>query len=84
MFPYLNEFLDISVAVYILRLQILQTTTIDFFFEKKLQQLTYFVWTHNHSCLLQIVEKLVDIVTYIHQAIREFLGNHGMNISCMK
>jgi len=43
MFPYLNEFLDISVAVYILRLQILQTTTIDFFFEKKLQQLTYFV-----------------------------------------
>ncbi|AES74020.1 hypothetical protein MtrunA17_Chr3g0142751 [Medicago truncatula] len=27
--------------------------------------------------LEEIVEKLVDIVTYIHQAIRELLGNHG-------
>ncbi|KHN09084.1 hypothetical protein glysoja_034269 [Glycine soja] len=27
--------------------------------------------------LEEIVEKLVDIVTYIHQAIYEFVGNHG-------
>jgi len=28
--------------------------------------------------LLQIVEKLVEIVTHIDQAILEFLGDHGM------
>nr|KYP46324.1 hypothetical protein KK1_032128 [Cajanus cajan] len=32
------------------------------------------LWTRN---LEEIVEKLVDIVIYIHQAIYEFLGNHG-------
>ncbi|KAJ1421623.1 hypothetical protein SESBI_13575 [Sesbania bispinosa] len=32
------------------------------------------LWSRN---LEEVVEKLVDIVTYIHQAIREFLGNHG-------
>ncbi|XP_061373305.1 protein PSK SIMULATOR 2-like [Gastrolobium bilobum] len=32
------------------------------------------LWSRN---LEEIVEKLVDIVTYIHQAICEFLGNHG-------
>lgn len=28
--------------------------------------------------LLQIIEKLVDIVTHTHQAISEFLGNNGI------
>ncbi|RDX97755.1 hypothetical protein CR513_19433, partial [Mucuna pruriens] len=32
------------------------------------------LWSRN---LEEIVEKLVDMVTYIHQAIYEFLGNHG-------
>ncbi|KAI5402823.1 protein PSK SIMULATOR 2 isoform X2 [Lathyrus oleraceus] len=32
------------------------------------------LWARN---LEEIVEKLVDIVTYIHQAICELLGNHG-------
>lgn len=31
------------------------------------------------SCTLQIVEKLVDVVTYIHQAILEAFGNNGKN-----
>lgn len=30
-------------------------------------------------CSLQIMEKLVDIVIYIHQAITEAFGNNGMN-----
>lgn len=31
----------------------------------------------NWICLLQIVEKLVDLITYMHQAISELLGNNG-------
>lgn len=30
-------------------------------------------------CSLQIVEKLVDIVAYIHQAISEAFGDNGMS-----
>ncbi|XP_027329313.1 uncharacterized protein LOC113845859 isoform X2 [Abrus precatorius] len=35
------------------------------------------LWSRN---LEEIVEKLVDIVTYIHQAILEFLGNYGTTV----
>ncbi|XP_073225431.1 protein PSK SIMULATOR 2-like isoform X2 [Cicer arietinum] len=35
------------------------------------------LWSRN---LEEIVEKLVDIVTYIHQTICEFLGNHGTSV----
>lgn len=34
-----------------------------------------------YSATLQIVEKLVDVVTYIHQAIIEAFGNNGTKIS---
>ncbi|KAK7280752.1 hypothetical protein RJT34_25819 [Clitoria ternatea] len=37
------------------------------------------LWSRN---LEEIVEKLVEIVTYIHQAISVFLGNHGT--TCVK
>jgi len=38
----------------------------------------------NSIWLLQIVEKLVDIVTYINQAIYELLGNHGMRFYLLR
>ena len=45
-----------------------------FYFSANFTIMDLFSWI----CALQIVEKLVGIVTYVHQAISKFLGNYGM------
>lgn len=39
----------------------------------------YYFWLL--SCFAQVVEKLVDVVTFIHQEISEAFGDNGTEIS---